>query len=458
MVHYQGVLTPLTRLFKVPEARRGLFAEQLRFLANPAKLRTNCSGRRAGKSHSTMTWLVEQWAERPGQSSVFAALSQEHAIKIGWQAVYDLIARCAWGAVWNATNGTFTWPNGFTLYFAGIKDRRSANFIRGVPKLHRVAIDECGQIGDALLEYAVVDVIEPAMADTDGDVCLTGTPSDTGVGFYETVISRCEESGAHFCWTAAENPHLAVGGAEFLGRMLRDRFGGDASHPTYRREYLGHRVQEQGVLVYQAPPLDRFYEAAAPSYNYTSLGIDLGYNDGTGFVVLRSRDPEPGAQIVEAYREPEITLPRIAAIAERMRVEHGVAEVFVDTAGGGGRTIMETLARDYGLPAQAADKRARRLRIEQVRNMLAAGTLTGVQGRCGQILEEWLGLPWSVERDDHRDGFVDECSDALQYALQGSGFSQLTPWQVEPTAEEAHERRVQEVLRNRRLRARGGRR
>lgn len=457
-LYYESVLAPLTKLFKVPEARRGLFPKQLEFLACRAKLRTNCSGRRAGKSHSTMTWLVEEWPDRPGQSSVFAALSQEHAIKIGWQAVYDLNHRAGWGAQWNATDGTFTWPNGFTLYFCGIKDRRSANFIRGVPKLHRVAVDECGQIGDALLQYAVEDCIEPAMADTDGDICLTGTPADTGVGFYEDQMTRCAATGAHFCWTAAENPHLQAGGAEYIARMLRERFGGDATNATYRREYLGHRVQEQGVLIYRAPPLDAFYEDAPQSYNYTSLGIDIGYSDGNGFCVLRSRDPEPGATILEVYREPEITLPRIAAIAERMRVEHGVSEIFVDTAGGGGRTIMETLARDYGLPAQAADKRSRRLRIEQVRSMLAAGTLKGVQGRCGQILEEWLGLPWNIERDDHREGFIDEACDALQYALQGSGFSQLTPWQVEETPEQVYHRRVQEVLRARKLRGRGGRR
>lgn len=452
------MLSPLTKLFKIPEARKGLFAKQLEFLSCRAKLRTNCSGRRAGKSHSTMTWLVEEWADRPGQSSVFAALSQEHAIKIGWQAVYDLNARCGWGAVWNATDGTFTWPNGFTLYFCGIKDRRSANFIRGVPKIHRVAVDECGQIGDELLRYAVEDCIEPAMADTDGDICLTGTPSDTCSGFYEAQMVACEKAGAHFCWTAADNPHLQAGGAAYIQRMLQDRFGGDAQNATFRREYLGHRVQEQGILIYRAPPLDVFYEPAPPSYNYTSLGIDIGWNDGAGFCVLRSRDPEPGAHIIEVYREPELTLPRIAAIAERMRVEHNISEMFVDTAGGGGRTVMETLARDYGLPAQAADKRARRLRIEQVRTMLSAHTLRGSQGRCGQILEEWLGLPWNLERNDHRENFIDEATDALQYALQGSGFSQLTPWTVEETPEQAYEKRVREVLRNRQLRARGGRR
>lgn len=454
------MLGPLTRLLKVPEERRILTREELRFVGSPAKRRTNCSGRRAGKSFSVTLWLVEQWRRRPNQSSIFLALSQESAIKIGWDALREFNDRFGWGAVYNGTDATWTWPNGFTLYYMGCKDRRSANLVRGVPKIHRVAIDECGQIADPLLEYLVVDVVEPTLADTDGDLALLGTPADTGVGFYEDEMEACSEAGAHFCWTAAENPHLAIPGAQFIAEALAKRFAGRADNATFRREYLGHRVQEEGVLIYRpCPNLDEGFYEPTPSYgNYTAMGIDIGWNDGAGLSVLRARDPEAGAHLVECYREAELTLPRLAAIAERMRVEHDVSEIFVDSTGGGGRTICETLARSYGLPCTPADKRARRMRIEQLRTMLDARTLRGSVGRCTQILEEWRGLPWNLERNDHREGYVDECTDATQYALQGAGFSHLTSWEVEPTPEEVYAQRVAEIQRGKRLRTRSGRR
>jgi hypothetical protein len=452
------VLAPLTRLLKVPEERRILTAPESAFVACPAKRKTNCSGRRAGKSFSTQLWLVEQWKTRPHQSSVFMALSQESAIKIGWDALRELSERFGWGAEYNGTEGCWTLPNGFTLYYCGCKDRRSANLLRGIPKIHRLAVDECGHIPDPLLEYLVVDVAEPTLADTNGDMCLLGTPADTGVGFYEDEMARAEKAGAHFCWTAAENPHLAIPGAQFIADALAKRFGGNAANATFRREYLGHRVQEEGVLVYHTPPLSEFYEPTPTDRNYTTLGIDLGWRDGAGFVVLRSRDPEPGVHVVEAYREVELQVPRIAAIAERMRSEHGVSEIFVDAAGGGGRTICETLAGSYGLPCTPADKRARRMRIEQVRGALDGRTLRGTDGRCQQLLEEWRGLPWNLDKDDHREGYVDECTDALQYAMQGSAFTFTTSWSVEPTAEEVYRRRVEERQRAARSRARAGRR
>lgn len=444
------MLAPLTRLLHVPEERRILTPPELQFVSSTAKRRTNCSGRRSGKSFSVALWLVEGWATRPGQSSIFIALSQEHAVKLGWETIRMLNDKFRWGAVYNGTDGSWTFPNAFVLYYMGCKDRRSANFVRGIPKIHRVAVDEAGQIPDPLLEYLVVDVIEPTLADTDGDLCVCGTPTDVGVGFYEDEMARAEQLGAHFCWTAAQNPHLTKPGDLFIAEALEKRFGGDADNPTFRREYLGHRVQDTGVLIYRTPPLDEFYVTGPNPRNYTTLGIDIGWNDGFGFCVLRARDPLPGAHIVEVYRETELSLPRAAAIAERMRQQHSVAQIFVDTAGGGGSTIMNTLAQSYGLPAVAADKRARRMRIEQVRSMLDGRTLTGEPGRCGQLLDEWRGLPWDLTRTTHRDGYVDECTDALQYALGGAGFTNLTTWQPTPTPEEVYAKRVADVQRNRR--------
>lgn len=444
-------------MFKVPPVRRLLAPHQIRFVSKKGRLRTNCSGRRTGKTYALAAWLLEEWETRPNQASIFGALTTEHATRIIWDAIDALNHKCGWGASYNTLDAAWSFPNGFTLYQVGLKDRRQVNHIRGVPKIWRAAFDECGQIPDALLEYAVRDVLEPALSDTYGDLALTGTPSDTGTGFYEDMMKKCEGLGLHFCDTMADNPHLAKPGAELIAEALRDRFNGDATNLTFRREYLGHRVQDTGVLIYTTPPLDEFYEQAPRPGAYVTMGLDIGWNDGAGFAVVASRAPLPGAHVLETYREAELTLPRIAAIAERLRSKHSVAEIFVDTAGGGGRTLMETLATQYGLPATAADKRSRRMRIEQVRSMLDSRTLRGSLGGCGQILEEWRGLPWDTDRSDHREGYVDECTDALQYALQGQGFSLMTTWQQELTPAEEIRKRLHDIQKNRRG-TRGGRR
>lgn len=456
-----GVLRPFTKLLKVPPVRLLLDPHQVRFVAKKAKLKTNCSGRRTGKTYSSVGWLVEEHASRPNQSAIFAALTTDHAVRIAWDAIEEINRRLHLGGVYTATpSPVWTWPNQYKLYLVGLKDLRQANHLRGIPKIWRIVIDECGQIPDALLEYAVRNVIQPALADTDGELALTGTPADTGLGFYEDQMVACEARGAHFCDTMADNPHLAKPGAELIAEMLRENYGGDAENATFRREILGHRVRDEGVLVYRLPPLDEFYEPTPvlrPS-SYVSLGIDIGWNDGVGFAVAQARETEPGAHVRFVYREPEMTLPRIAAVAERLRVQHQVVDIFVDTAGGGGRTLMETLSAQYGLPAQAADKRNRRMRIEQLRSMLDGRTLRGTVGATGQLIEELRGIPWNGDRDDHREGYIDETTDALQYALQGSGFSFGTSWTPELTPEQEVRKRMAEVQRNRRRGRTSGRR
>ena len=53
------------------------------------------------------------------------------------------------------------------------------------------------------------------------------------------------------------------------------------------------------------------------------MGIDIGWNDGTGMTVARARDPEPGVHVLEAYREAELSVPRMAAIAGVFRSAQG---------------------------------------------------------------------------------------------------------------------------------------
>lgn len=435
---------------------------QIRFVSKIAKLRTNCSGRRTGKTYASVAWLIEQWLLRPRQAAIFAALTTDHAVRIAWDAIEEINRRLNLGAVYTATPApVWTFPNGFKLYLVGLKDLRQVNHLRGIPKIWRIVIDECGQIPDPLLEYAVRNVIQPALADTDGELALTGTPADTGIGFYEDQMAYCEARGAHFCDTMADNPHLAKPGAELIEEMLRENYGGDATNATFRREILGHRIRDVGVLVYQLPPsLDDFYEPTPilrPS-SYVTMGIDIGWNDGVGFSVVQARETQPGAHVRYVYREAEMTLPRIAAVAERLRVEHSVSEIFVDTAGGGGRTLMETLAAQYGLPAQQADKRHRRMRIEQLRSMLDSRTLRGTLGATGQLLDEFRGVPWNGDRDDHREGYVDETIDATQYALQGSGFSFNTSWEPVLTPAQEMAKQLEEIRKNRRRARSSGRR
>jgi hypothetical protein len=457
------VLKAFSRYANVPDARRILDPHQLRFLEPRGNFRTNCSGRRAGKTFSILIWLVEQWRSRPGQCSAFLALTVEHARRIGWEQFRELNQRMGWGFEEHTVKDCWVAPNGFTLYYGGAKDRPQANRWRGIPKMHRVCVDECGQYPETLLKYLIEDCLEPALMDTNGDLAMVGTPSDVGVGFYEDRMQLAEKLGMHFCATVADNTHLTRPGAEILAEVLREKFKGDATNVTYRREYLGHRIADAGVIIYKPGAASILYASPPDPRNLTYMGIDIGWHDGFGFSVVRTRAPLPGVHVLRAFAQSEIMLGRAAAIAEGLRREHNVAQIFVDTAGGGGRTLAETLSGEYGLPctsAKAGHKEPRKMRIEKMRNALAGGYMTCAGGDATRMLEdEWKVLPWAdATKMDHRPGYADECTDATQYASLGSGIIWTTTWEAEKTSAQLHQERIEQIRRERAQARSAGRR
>jgi hypothetical protein len=438
------VLRPFLSAVGLPEARRILTPPQRRFLARQTKLRTCCSPRRSGKSFAVMVWLTEEWRKRPGQISLFIATTTDQAIWIGWETFRRLNELMRWGFAPNQATSSWRASNGFVLRFGGAKDKNEANRFRGVPNIHRVAIDESGIFADALLKYLWQACLRPTLLDTDGEAALVGTPNPTGVGFYEDTMKLTEVRGDHFCWSIADNPHLARPGDEVLQEILAQDFGGDATNATFRIEYLGERVRDTGILIYTHGPEIWASGAPPPSRNYTAMGVDLGWFDGVGLVVARATD-DGGVYVCEAHAESQMLPDRMAAMIERMRQEWRVAEIFVDTAGGGGRTICESLSGQYGIPAQPVKKGGARYHIEQIRGLLARQAIKLDRAKASTLADEWSGLPWDEDRMKHREGFADECTNALQYALTGSGFQRRTPWQVELSDDAQREREVSEA-------------
>lgn len=421
----------ILQAFSIPDAYRGLTTEQIAYVMNPAKRRTNHSGRRSGKTYSVLRWLVAEWDSRPGQTSVFVATSQGHAMSIGWETFRILARDMGWKVEPNKAVGGFTFPNGFQLIFDGAKDRPSADRLRGWPKVWRVNIDECGAFSDEMLQYLVQSVVEPMLADTNGDLSLSGTPSPLGEGFYDDAMDLY---GADFCWDARSNPHLAIKGEDFFEQVLANN-GWKPDHPTFRREYLGERVKDSSVMIYKVG-----YEPyePPPREGYTAMGVDIGWDDGFGFSVVRQRAGQPGVHVMEAIAESHMGFGRAAAVMDKLYREYKVSEIFVDTAGGGGRTLCESFALHYNLPAKPVKKAGVRNQIELVRSFLSAETMKGTRGKTEQLWGELRRMPWNDDRDGHREGYQDECINATQYALTGAGFTGLTNWEEEKTQEQKY--------------------
>jgi hypothetical protein len=252
----------------------------------------------------------------------------------------------------------------------------------------------------------------PALGDHRGSLRLTGTPGAQMQGFF---YERCT-SWANHHWDARDNPH--VDGEQMLADALEANaaFGWTWGHPTFRREYLGEWCEDASAIVYPYSAQRNLTYQCMPA-GRTILGVDVGWNDGNGFVVSRSNSPDdPEVHILRAFEKGEMTLPHIAGTIEQLRREYAIGHVFVDT-GGGGKLLAETLWRSFNIPCYPAVKGRKLPRIELVRGMLLAGTLKLDAMQCLDLTREWQMIPWNADRSDHHERYSDECSDATLYSV-----------------------------------------
>ena len=186
----------------------------------------------------------------------------------------------------------------------------------------------------------------------------------------------------------------------------------------FRREYLADWVKDDDALCY-LPTARNFlpdgYDLPAGVPWRIVVGADIGWGDGNGFCVaaksLRSRD----IIVLRAYYLPELDDSEIAEELAGLRDAWRTSEIYVDCGGEGDRLIANM--ENHGVLVMAAGKGRKKPRIEYVRALLKTGALKLRTEHCADVIAEWSALPWSLDKQTHREGFVDDVADALLMAV-----------------------------------------
>jgi hypothetical protein len=434
-----------------------LHPKQRAVLEDPAYEKCLEKGRRAGGSWVVAAWLLEEWHRWPGHTSMFVALTKEHAKSILWPTLLQMDAKYSLGIHFNGLDLSATLPNGYKIILRAAKDRAQVEKLRGIAGgLRRACVDEAGSFGrhDEQFRYLLESVISPQFMDTEhlggGQLILCGSPGMDPMGFYYERCSGLNHLGdpvlkwSTHHWTALDNPHLdarayllrklpghitdETPAAEMLAEIvalhevpLTDaRWAHTLSRlsASFRREYLADWVKDVDALVYVPTernllpvgytlPTDRAWRIV--------IGCDVGWGDGNGFCVaakcLQSRD----IIVLRAYYLPEMDDSQIADELKQLRTDWRASEIYVDCGGEGDRLIANL--ENHGVLAQAAGKGRKKPRIEYVRALLKIGALKLRPEHCAAVLSEWSSLPWSEDKQLHREGFVDDVADALLMAV-----------------------------------------
>lgn len=290
--------------------------DQWSIVSDPAKIKVIAAGRRWGKSTITGACLVAA-AASGGRCAIGAPSYRNTRPMWRWaeNAARPLVK--SGYAVINRSERTIEFPrkDGGQPGFLGVYTLDNPDSMRG-EAFHLVAIDEAARVA----EEAWTDVIQPTLADYNGDAFLISTPR--GRNWFWKAWKDGQEDGKYIkSWTAptSDNPIPSI-------RAAAERAKLHVSDSTYRQEWLAEFVDD--AMVYFSPawwdgqnrynPLEvRHANTAIARF----MSWDTGFKDKEGAAysacIVVDLMPDYKIQVREVFRE-RLNFPDLIAAITRI--------------------------------------------------------------------------------------------------------------------------------------------
>jgi hypothetical protein len=377
----------------------GLLEPQVAFLRDKSHRKAACCSRRAGKSFSLARQLVEWANEHPGCIVPYITLTRESAKTIIWPAIREVCEGAGIAIEMKRNSGDVYFPhNGSRIILRGCQDEQEIEKLRG-PKYPGVVIDEAQSLPPHITEM-IDEILEPATMDYNGSILITGTPGPLLFGpFYEIVNGFVDGWSVHH-WTWRDNHHLdnpELTRFQWIERLKQTR-GWTEDTPKFQREYGGKWVRDESNLVYRFRDFNLVTSMdvdIADDWVHV-LGIDLGFNDPSAFVVLRYSPSQGRIHIVESYQEAGLLASDVAVHIMKLAERYDFESIVCDS-GGYGKAIVESLRREHGIPVSAADKSAKTTAIARFNEHLSSGRMFIDRHANSILLHQMAQLQWKVK-------------------------------------------------------------
>jgi phage terminase large subunit len=419
-----------------------LFAQQAAFIKDPRKLKAALCSRRAGKSHMAGCYVIAEALKHPRSTVPYVALTRGHAKRIMWKTLLELTR--PYNPQVNLTELRITLSNGSDIVLAGANDEATAEVFRG-QKFPLVVLDECASFRSHFREM-VEEVIEPALIDMNGTLAMIGTPSAACRGLFFDATTQPTSPYSLHKWTILENPFIPHA-QTWLNERMAER-GWTEDTPAYRREWLGEWVASTDSQVYAFSREKNIAKNIPQKLDYV-LGIDLGYDDETAFVVIGYRSDLPHMYMVESYAKSEMTITDIVRMIDDLTSRYGTFTRIVADTGGLGKQIAAEIRKRYSVPVFPAEKTQKAEFIQLLNDDLRSGKIL-VSPIEINFIEEITALQWDEEKEgrfieDPR--FANHRCDAFLYAWREScHYLSKTPDSIPPMNSEAWFKRQEDQM------------
>ncbi len=407
----------LDKRAKPPVFLDGTFALQSQFIEHPSKFKALFATRRFGKSYTGGLYLLKEAYENPGVSCIYVALTRDSAKKIMFKDVLKPInRRLGLGIKFNETLLTCTLPNGSVIYLMGV-DSSDDEKDKLLGQKYKIAVmDECASFSIDLREL-VYGILKPAMADLGGTIVMLGTPGNlTKSLFYD--ITTGTEPGWHVVKAdTKDNPYMADKWRKEI-EELKVNQPYIVETPMFKQMYLGQWVIDEDALVYKFNQERNVYDSiplqASGDWQYL-LGVDLGYEDASAFVVVAFHEYDKILYVADLYKQSRMDITDVANKIKEIKAKYDVHKVVID---GANKQAVEEIQKRHSIPLIPADKTGKSDFIEIMNSELIQGRIKLHHTTAKALQEEWQNLVWKekgIKREEN-PACENHLSDACLYA------------------------------------------
>jgi hypothetical protein len=400
------------------EVVNSLHAEQRAAIYDASPLRAWQCDRRAGKTFAAIADFCQDGLNYQEEMYAYVALTRLSAEKIAWPILRKINRQHNLGMYFQEAKLVATLPTGSSITLYGADRPQWMDRLYG-QKLRKVYIDEAAFFS-INLEHLVYDILEPTVADLEGQITLLSRVGNFCHGlFYEIMCTDERKDWSPRKWSWQDNPHMVKQVTKLIERK-KEANPDIENDPTFRRTWRNKWVKSDGHLVYRSfnPMLNGVDEWPDKAANRYVLGVDLGWFDHTAFSVVCWSPEYDELYEVESYRQAEMEIPDIASRCN-MYMDHYPGIRLVGDPDR--RQAFMELRRRMGIPLVAAEKQDKRHWVDLINADFAANKIRIVNvDESGHALE-MAKLVWDQRPSGkiiERPGLSNDACDAFLYAYR----------------------------------------
>ena len=404
-----------------------LFKQQRDMINDPSKMKAGLTSRRAGKSYSTVFYMIKEAYEKPRTHIAYVALSRRNAYDAMWDELVVVLARYGIGYTTDKNMLQFRLDNGSKITLSGATSESVLETHRG-QHYSLVIIDEAASVRFLpILEGFIDNVIDPTLMDDDGTLLLISSPGIVCKGFFYDITTGALPAWSVHKWTLLDNLKLPRWRNKPNWKELAEQFMADTKikknwddlSPTFIREYKGEWVDGTGNTIYPFTQSNNtFTELPDLEFNYI-FGVDFGIVDASTLIVVAYSDDSDKLWVVDEYKRSDMAPSKFADVVAGFYDTYK-PKLVVGDSGGMGKAFIKEIEQHFDLPLEAALKTGKLGMVELLADDFRRGNIM-VHDRLVNLQAELYAYQWKDATLKLLPDYAeDHLLDALLYAYRRS--------------------------------------